>query len=113
MGQFGGLDIKTSHEPKLRKNWKIGHFSKIQKRGHYSGIIAWYWNLMVLIRIQSNKPPPLYPEVEGVFVGEEEVVEEKVHSAETMTNKGKGCTDPKKVEYINSYNLSFFTYIRT
>ena len=28
---------------------------------------------MVVTRIQSNKPPPLDPEVEGVFVGEEEV----------------------------------------
>ena len=45
---------------------------------------------MVLIRIQSNKPPPLDPEVEGVFVEEEEVVEEEVHSTETMTNKGYG-----------------------
>ena len=34
LGQFGGLDIKTSQESKLRKKWKIGHFNKIQKRGH-------------------------------------------------------------------------------
>ena len=33
---------------------------------------------MVLTRIQSNNPPPLDPEVESVFVEEEEVVEEEV-----------------------------------
>ena len=55
---------------------------------------------MVLKRIQINKPPPLDPEVEGVFFGEEEVVEEEVHSAETMTNEGKGYNDHDKVEYI-------------
>ena len=55
---------------------------------------------MVLKRIQINKSPPLEPEVEGVFVEEEEVVEEEVHSTETMTNKGKGYTDHDKVEYI-------------
>ena len=32
LGQFGGLNFKTSEEPKLRKNWKIGHFNKIPKR---------------------------------------------------------------------------------
>ena len=35
---------------------------------------------MVVKWIQINKPPPLDPEVEGVFVGEE-VVEEEVHFA--------------------------------
>ena len=44
---------------------------------------------MVLTRSQINNPPPLYPEVQSVFVEEEEVVEEEVHSAETMTSKGK------------------------
>ena len=46
LGQFGGLVIKTSQEPKLWKNWKIRHFNKNPKRRHYSGIRAWYWNLM-------------------------------------------------------------------
>ena len=36
LGQFGGLDIKTSQELKLSKNWKIGHFKKNPKWGHYS-----------------------------------------------------------------------------
>ena len=54
---------------------------------------------MVITRIQINKSPPLEPEVEGVFV-EEDVVEEEVHSVETMTNEGKGHTDHDKVEYI-------------
>ena len=54
---------------------------------------------MVLTRIQRNNPPPLEPEVEGVFV-EEEVEEEEVHSAETMTSEGKRPTDHEKVEYI-------------
>ena len=52
---------------------------------------------MVIKRIKINNKPPSYPEVEGVFVGEEEVVEEEVHSVETMTNKGKGFADPEKV----------------
>ena len=38
---------------------------------------------MVLTRIQINNLPPLDPEVEGAFVGEEEVVKEEVHSIET------------------------------
>ena len=54
LGQFGGLDIKTSQEPKLRKNWKIGHFNKIPKRGHYSGIRAWSWNLLNLWMVYMN-----------------------------------------------------------
>ena len=70
MGQFGGLDIKTSQEPKLRKIGKLGILKKIQKGDIKSGIRAWYWNLMVVKRIQINKPPPLYPEVEGVFLEE-------------------------------------------
>ena len=45
---------------------------------------------MVLTRSQINKSPPLEAEFEGVFVEEEEVVEEEVHSAKIMTNKGKG-----------------------
>ena len=61
-----------------------------------SGIREWYWNLMVLTRIQSNNPPPLEPEVEGVFVEEEDV-----HYVETMTNEGYGIHDDKnKEEYI-------------
>ena len=54
---------------------------------------------MVLKRIQINKPPPLDPEVEGVFVGGE-VVEEEVHFVETMTSEGKGPTDHENIEYI-------------
>ena len=54
---------------------------------------------MVLTRSQINNSPPLEPEVEGVFV--EEVEEEEVHSAETMTNEGYGIKDDKnKEEYI-------------
>ena len=55
---------------------------------------------MVLTRSQSNKSPPLDPEVECVFVEEEEVVEEEVHSIETLTNKVKGYTDHDKVKCI-------------
>ena len=50
-------------------------------------------DLIFLTRIQRNKSPPLDHEVEGVFVEEEEVVEEEVHSAENMTSEGKGYTD--------------------
>ena len=31
LGQFGGLDIKTSQEPKLRKNGKLGILVKFRK----------------------------------------------------------------------------------
>ena len=55
---------------------------------------------MVLKGTQINNPPPLEPEVEGVFVEEEEEVEEEAHFVETMTNEGKGYTDHDKVEYI-------------
>ena len=33
LGQFGGLDIKTSQEPKLWKNWRIGNFVKFFLKG--------------------------------------------------------------------------------
>ena len=59
---------------------------------------------MVLIRIQINNPPPLEPEVEGVFVEEEEV-----HSAETMTNEGYGLQDDKnKEEYLKIMKYLFY-----
>ena len=34
-GWFGDQDTKTSQEPKLWKNWKIGHFGKNLKKGNY------------------------------------------------------------------------------
>ena len=55
---------------------------------------------MVVTRHQINKPPPLKPEVEGVFVGGEKVVEEEVHFVETMTSEGKGPTDHENIEFI-------------
>ena len=55
---------------------------------------------MVLTRSQSNNPPPLDPEVEGVFVEGKEVLEEEVHFVETMTSEGKRPTNHEKVEYI-------------
>ena len=55
---------------------------------------------MVVTKSQINKPPPLDLEFEGVFVGGEEVVEEEVHFAETMTSKGKGPIDHENIEYI-------------
>ena len=70
------------------KNWS---FNKIPKKRHYSGIKSWYWHPMVLTRSQKINPPPLEPKFEGVFVEEEEV-----HSAETMTNEGKGLPDDKE-----------------
>ena len=65
---------------------------KFLKRDITSGIRAWYWHLIVLTRSKINNSTPLEPEVEGLFVEEEEVVEEEVHSTETMTNKGNGYT---------------------
>ena len=70
------------------------------------GIKLWYWNLMVLNMIQINNSPPLDPKVESVFV-EEEVVEEEVHFAETMTSEGKGSTDHEKIEYIKLIQTIF------
>ena len=52
---------------------------------------------MLLTRSQSNKPPPLDTEVEGVFIEGKEVLEEEAHSTETMTSEGKGATDHEKV----------------
>ena len=34
LGQFGGLDIKTSQGSKLGKKWKIGHLIKNIQMGH-------------------------------------------------------------------------------
>ena len=55
----------------------MGIFKKFQKGDITSGIRAWSWHLMVVTRIQINKPPPLDPEVEGVFVGGEEERQEE------------------------------------
>ena len=38
-----------------------------------SGIKAWYWNMMVLTRIQINKPSSLEYELEGARLVEEEL----------------------------------------
>ena len=62
---------------------------------------------MVVTRSQRNKPPPLDPEVEGVFVGGEEVVEEEVHFVETMTSEGKGPTDHENIDYIKLVQTLF------
>ena len=60
---------------------------------------------MVLTRIQRNNPPPLEPEIEGVFVEEEE----EVHSVETKTNEGYGIhADKNKEEYIKIMKHIFY-----
>ena len=87
------------------KKWS---FNKISKREITSGIREWSWNLIILKRIQINKPTTLDPEVEGVFVGGEDVVEEEVHFAETMTSEGKGPTDHEKIEYIKLIQPIFY-----
>ena len=63
---------------------------------------------MVVTMIQINKPPPLDPEVEGVFVGGEEVVEEEVPFAETMNSEGKGPIDHENIEYIKLIQPLFY-----
>ena len=88
------------HSCTFRENLENWAFKKIQKGDITSGIRAWYWHIIVLKRIQINKPPPLDPEVEGAFVRGEEVVEEEVHFAKTMTSEGNGYTLHDKVEYI-------------
>ena len=81
---------------------------EIRKRDITSGIKEWHWHLMVLTRIQINNTPPLELEFEGIFVEEEEVEEEEVHSVETMTNEGKGYTDHDKEEYIKLMKHLFY-----
>ena len=56
---------------------KLGILVKNLKRDITSGIRPWYWNMMVLKRIQSNKPPPLEYELEGARLVVEELEEEK------------------------------------
>ena len=63
---------------------------------------------MALKIIQINKPPPLNPEFEGVFVEEEEA-----HSAETMT----GNVEPHfviifgiKITHLNEYFIIFHVF---
>ena len=64
---------------------------------------------MVLTRSEINKSQPLQPEVEGVFVEEEEVEEEKVHLVKTMTNEGNGIPDDNnKKEYLKIMETLFY-----
>ena len=59
MGAFGDLDIKTSQRSKLGKKWKIGHFNKILKNGHYSFLYGmsyqWFRNALKPTRIYEWK----------------------------------------------------------
>ena len=57
---------------------------------------------MVVKRSQINKPPSLSPKFEGVFVGGEEVVEEEVHFAETMTSEVRDPLNMKRLNILNS-----------
>ena len=97
--------MKVKIGKKVKIKWS---FNKISKREITSGIREWYWNIIVLKRIQINNPPPLDPKVEGVFVEEEEVDEEEVHSTEIMTSEGKGYTDHDKVESIKLLQTIFY-----
>ena len=42
LGQFKGLDIKTSQGSKLGKKWKVGHLIKFQK-----GTLQWYQSMVL------------------------------------------------------------------
>ena len=57
-----------------------------------SGIRAWFWNPMVLTRIQSNKSPPLESELEGARLVEEELEEKKVPLTKAMAHEGENYT---------------------
>ena len=91
MGQFGGLDIKTSQEPKLWKNWKIGHFNKITK-GDIKLVLehdigTWCGIIFISKIIQW---PPLYIETKSAFFEEEKKVGEEANFfLETMTRYEK------------------------
>ena len=78
---------------------KLGILVKNLKRNIKSGIIAWYWNLMVLKIIQSNKPPPLESELEGARLVEEELEEKNVHLTKATAHEGEDYTK-EKMEYL-------------
>ena len=71
MGWFEDQEIKTSQGPKLWKIWKIGHFGKKLKKGHY----IWYPSMV--LETYGVKPPPLESELEGSRLVEEELEEKK------------------------------------
>ena len=58
LGQFGGLDIKTSQEPKLRKFGKLGIFKKFQK-----GEIT--RNIINIISIHFNPRKEFFISIQG------------------------------------------------
>ena len=78
MGQFGGLDIKTSQEPNLGKKWNNWSFKKNSKwditvvSEHDLG--TWCGLIFMSTIIQW---PPLYIETKSAFVEEETMTRDK------------------------------------
>ena len=79
------------------ENWAFS--LKFKKRDITSGIKAWYWNMMVLTRIQINKPSSLEYELEGARLVEEELGKKRAPWTKTMAHKGEDHTR-EKMEYI-------------
>ena len=67
--------------------------------GITSGIREWYWNPMVLNRIQNNKPSSLESELEGAYLVEEELGKKRAPWTKTMAQEGEDHTK-EKMEYI-------------
>ena len=65
--------LKLVKSQNCEKIGKLGIWVKILKKDITSGIRAWFWHLMVLNRIQSNKSSSLEFEFEGAWLVEEEL----------------------------------------
>ena len=87
--------LKLVKSQNCEKIGKLGISVKIKKRDITSGIREWYWNLMVLTRIQINKPPPLECKLEGARLVEEELEEKKVPLTKAMVHEGEDYTKAK------------------
>ena len=77
----------------------MGILVKIYKRDIKSGIKAWSWNLIVLNRIQINKPSSLESELEGARLVEEELGKKRAPWTKTMSHEREDRTK-EKMEYL-------------
>ena len=73
----------------------MGILVKILKRDITSGIRAWYLKLMVLNRIQINKPSSLEFELEGARLVEEELGKKTTPWTKNMAHEGEDHTKEK------------------
>ena len=122
LGWFGNQDTKTSQEPKLWKNWKIGNFNKIPKRGHYSGIRAWYWHLIWsdIYEYKNSGTTIIYWNPKVLLLKRKKNVEEEDNILETMTrNEKRTSYDGEEIiktmepifEYMNNNIMKGFEFL--